>query len=395
MDNLKIIVFSLIVIDVFASFISIIDMIPIGKHRFKLRFPFLITLIIIVLQTKQRNKVFYCKTCHKNLYYPDVTAECYCKTTHKLKFVGFSGVLNYNCPNKKCKKRKIIGFGRYDRTMFSRLNPYGKRMQAKRLLVCRICGNMISGEPVMNFSLYSSNIELAKNYREDFFYHSFGPAKENKDLHISPVDVKVLKDIDHHYEHGAGKLGSNSVSEVPIQLHFKTQNKNVNQTLYQFNMAVALNADNKLIASEAIIILLDGNSKSAERQSVVDNFLVDIQQINIEGSVWKKPVLVGICCNNVKRLEDEIDGGKINSADDCEEICRRFLNEENNDDIINRLNGNVANVRYFLYRTGTAEKGTQGKVYNVVNPVQALTYAVQSEMKHIWPPVSNGHCPKM
>jgi len=394
MEIVKIVIFLLLLIDVVYSIVSLIDMIPVGKRWFIPRLPFLITLIVIIFQTKQRNRTFYCETCHKNLSCDDVVSRCTCGTTTKVKFVGFSGKLSYKCKNSSCRKNVVRSFDNSARTRFSRINPFGTKMQQKRQLVCNICGTKLSGEPVLNYSLYSSNMMLAKKFREDFFYHSFGPAKECKDLHITPTNAMLLKDIDRHYENGAGKLSLNSVSEEPIQLHFKTKNKNVNQTLYQFNIAVAQNNEHKLGLSEGVIVLLDGAANSIERQSVVDLFLVDIQQINTESSVWAKPVLVGVCCNGVDSLETVIDEGRIHSADVAEEICRQFLIERNNEDVINRLSNGVSNLHFFLYRTGTKAQGTQDKVYNVVNPVQALIYASQNEMKHIWPVAMNGYCPR-
>ena len=102
-------------------------------------------------------------------------------------------------------------------------------MQQKRQLVCNVCGTKLSGETVVNMSLFSSDVNLAKKFREDFFYHAFGPAKTNNDINIVPENASVLKDIDRHYEKGSTKFNPVSIIDDSIRIHFKTTNKNINQ----------------------------------------------------------------------------------------------------------------------------------------------------------------------
>lgn len=394
MEIAKYCIIFLIAIDIFSSIISFIDFIPIGKSFASPRFPLFVTLILIIAQMKQRNKCFYCETCNRNLSISEIQGLCSCGNKTKVKFMGLSGKLYYYCSDSTCKKTRVMSFDNSMRTRFSRINPYGKKMQQKRQLVCRVCGSNLSGETVINMSLYSGDVNLARNYREDFFYHAFGPAKKNNDISIVPENVAILKDIDRHYEKGSTKFNPVSVTDESIRIHFKTSNKSINELLIQFNIALAQNVTLKLKSSEGIIILLDAAKSPSERQSVIDHFMVDLEHLNTKSSEWINPVLIGLCCNDVEELESEINSGIIKSADDSEEICIKYLSSQNNGDIIQSLYNRISNVHFFVYRTGTLALGNDSNVYNIVPPVQSLFYSASSDFSNIWKPTSGGYCPK-
>lgn len=384
MEILRCIIFFLIIIDVLSSIISFIDFLPIGKPFSSPRVPILLALIIIIIQMKQRNKQFYCETCSKNLSINEVQGMCSCGTKTKVKFVGVFGNLYYTCKNPSCKKTKVISFDNSIRTRLSRINPYGKKMQQKRQLICNICGSKLSGETVINMSLYSCDVNLAKNYREDFFYHAFGSVKKNSYISIVPENAAILKDIERHYEKGSTKFNTVSVTDDSIRIHFKTSNKSINELLIQFNIALAQNDALKLKWSEGIIILLDASKNPSDNQSVIDHFMVDLEHLNTKGSVWTNPVLIGLCCNDVEELESAINSGIIKNADDSEEICIKYLSSHNNGDLIQILYNRISNVHFFVYRTGTLALGNNSNVYNVVPPVQALFYSVSNDFYSVW-----------
>lgn len=394
MEIVKYGIILLIIIDVFSSIISFIDSIPIGKSFTSPRFPLIITLLIIIVQTKQRNKRFYCETCSKNLSISEIQGLCSCGKKTKIKFMGLSGKLYYYCSEPTCKKTRVISFDNSIRTRFSRINPYSQKMQQKRQLVCNVCGTKLSGESVINMSLFSNDVNLAKRFREVFFYHAFGPAKNNNDISIIPENAAILKDIDRHYEKGSTKFNPVSVTDESIRIHFKTTNKNVNQLLIQFNIALSQNNVLKLKSSEGIILLLDASKNPSERQSVIDYFLIELDHLNTGSSVWINPVLVGLCCDEVDELESAINAEKIKGADDLEELCIQFLTTHNNGDIIQSLYNRIENIHFFLYRTGSLALGNNNKVYNVVPPVQALFYTVSNDFLSVWKQTSEGHCPR-
>lgn len=374
--------------DVLWSLFSFIGAIPLGKPWVSPRFPILITIIIMLVQIGQRKRTFYCEKCQKNLIHKEMIGRCsYCDRDTKIKFMDISGRIYYKCSNINCKHTNVISLGGNARTRFYVLNPYGS---GKRSLICQNCRCTLSGETVINLSLYSGTEKLAKDYREDFFYHSFGPAKSAEKISVVPVNASMLKDIDKHYEKGISKLSRVDVPTDSIALHFKTESKAVNQTLFQFRIAVKENL--KLQPSEGIILLLDGTASGIERQSVVDHFLVDLQHLNTQSAVWTKPILVGVCANGVQQLETAIDSD-ISSAEEVEQCCKQFLLDQNNGDVINRLYTSIENIHFFLYRTGSAADGTESKIYNVVQPGQALLYEVQREMRRIWTQERNGYCP--
>lgn len=394
MEIVKYCIIFLITIDVFSSIISFIDFIPIGKSFASPRFPLFVALILIIAQTKQRNRHFYCETCNKSLSISEIQGLCSCGNKTKVKFMGLSGKLYYYCPDPTCKKTRVISFDNSMRTRFSRINLYGKKMQQKRQLVCNVCGTKLSGETVVNMSLFSSDVNLAKRFREDFFYHAFGPAKTNNDINIVPENASVLKDIDRHYEKGSTKFNPVSIIDDSIRIHFKTTNKNINQLLIQFNIALAQSSVLKLKYSEGIIILLDASKNPSERQSVIDHFLIELDHLNTKSNIWIGSVLVGLCCDEVNELKSAINNEQIKSADDSEELCIRFLTSQNNGDIIQSLYNRIDNVHFFVYRTGTLALGNDSDVYNIVPPVQSLFYSVSNDFYTIWKPVPNGYCPK-
>ena len=393
MSIFKLIVLFLVIIDVFSALISFIDWIPIGRHWSVPRLPLVLTLIAIILQTKQRNRVLYCEKCHKNLSGHDLISICQCGSESKVKFIDFSGKLRYKCKNKNCRKLPVKGFNNYSRTTFSKINPYSSKTQ-ERSIVCKVCKSKLSGESVINLTLYAGDIKLAKDFREDFFYHGFGAGKKSESLSVTPINPTVLKEIDRHYEKGSSRLSFSSVSEEPIQIHFKTNYKNVNETMYQFSLAIAKDDRLKLRVSEGIILLLDGNVTGIDRQTVVDRFLLELKQLNTNSAKWQNPILVGICSNDVPVLESAIESKKVTTPEAADSICRQFLEDQGNGDLINLLYNNITSIHFFLYRTGSMSDSTHEKVYNVVNPVQAIVYTTQSEMKHIWSPDINGVCPK-
>lgn len=394
MEIIKHILLFLILIDVISSVVSFIDNIPVGKAFFSPRFPLFITLLVILIQTKQRNRSLYCETCGKNLSTDEIAGRCICGAKTKLEFLGISGKILYKCSNKSCRYSDVISFNGNMRTRFSRLFPYKQSLQHGRMRVCNTCGKVLTGKNVTNFSLYCGDLELAKNYREDFFYHGFGPAKQTQEISVLTNNSSLLKEIDKHYEKGTTKLNLCNIPENPIRVRFKTRNENINQDFFQFNIAVAQNENLKLRMSDGIIILLNGNSSGIERQSIIDHFLVELRNINTESPTWQRPVLVGLCCNDVEELESAINSGQINSENDSEELCRNFLIAHNNNDILYSLFNYIENVHFFIYRTGTLALKNSDKVYNVVQPVQSLFYDSMNEFSHIWKPYSNGYCPK-
>lgn len=396
METVKYIVILLIVIDVFSSIISFIDLIPIGSPFTMPRFPLVITLIIIIIQTKQRSRTFYCEKCSKNLSASEVRVKCSCGKKNKVKFMGLSGKLYYKCSNRDCEEAKVTSFknvfiddggiGVLIRARLPKINPYRESNQ----IVCSVCGEKLSGESVINMSLFSCDMNLAKRFREDFFYHAFGPAKQSKNISITSRNASLLKDIDKHYEKGKPA----SVTPDSIRVYFKTENEDINQTLIQFNIALAENKDLQLKSSEGIIVLLDAAKDPIERQSAVDFFLLETARINTRSSIWQAPVLVGLCCDKVDELESEIDSGKIKNADDSEELCINFLSSHNNGDIVQRLCKSVENIHFFLYRTGSIASNDEDKVYNIVPPVQALFYTVSNDFRSVWEESTEGYLPK-
>lgn len=58
--------------------------------------------------------------------------------------------------------------------------------------------------------------------------------------------------------------------------------------------------------------------------------------LSTRGELWENPIFVGICANNCAILEEKIDIG-ILKLENNEEMCRQYLETQNNSDIISKL----------------------------------------------------------
>ena len=316
------------IIDVVWFVISFIMAIPIGKAFFPPRFPILITLIIIFLQTPSRKKPKYCSICNRNLNKKETTMRCvYCNTLNPVKMMDITGNIYYKCANKECKQTHVVSPYGYARTRFSKVFPYGEKNTKKVTLCCKYCNNQLSSaHSVVNLSLYTSNVQLAQAYRETFFYNSFGAGKKNLDIQLSSHNTalfsnatvfSILKEIDECYE-GASSSKSKGTNDIPLELISlelrSSEYKEINSTSYQFRIALS-NDSYRLLASEGIILLIDGKSSALENDTLVDRFLIDLNSLNTQSKVWNLPVLIGISSNGIPELEERIQSGFVNAED--------------------------------------------------------------------------------
>lgn len=392
MELIKAILIFAAILDVLSSVFSFIGAIPAGKPWTIPRFPLLITIIIMILQTKSRHQLHYCENCQKNCHSNEIVRQCiFCGAKTEIKFMNITGRIHYRCSNPSCRTQ-IIKFcfekNNRIRTRFSRLQPYSEKTMKKSSLICKTCGKKVNSGKTVNLSVYGQTMLMAQDYREDFFYHGIKPNESF--FEVLSLQTATVKKIYLNYEVGPGSSATSGVPTSPVKIYVKTGQKASEKTLFRFRMAVPKSENLRLKNSEGIIILLNGKSDEVARQTVIDHFIVDLQQINTRSAVWKNPILVGICSNGVERLENAIDKG-IKSQQEEEKICIEFLKDMNNSDIINRLYSEAENVHFFLYRTGSAAKGTAEKIYNAVQPAQALIYNFQPEMNRIWS--KNGYLP--
>lgn len=380
------------ILDVLWSLLSFIGAIPIGKNFVTPRFPIIITLIIMLIQTPVRTRKKYCEVCNRNLAYTEMIAECvYCNSPNPVKLIGIDGRIYYKCVNKKCRNTFVITPFDDARTRFSKLIPYGNRASKKRKLHCKYCNKALSGNnTVINLSLYTDDKLLAVAYRETFFYNSFGSGCKDTNIHLFSQSASLLKEIDHFYESKPSKImGTTSLSLDLIRIEFRSAIDEINKSVYQFRIAVANDNNAKLKASEGIIVLLDGNAQAIEIKTLIDHFLIDLNMLNTQSKTWTSPVLIGISANGVPELEKRIDSG-FTSSDEMETYCKQYLMSKNSEDIIYALNNAIDNVHFFVYRTGNGRNGSESKIYNVIPPVQSLMYTAQNSMRKYWIPNSNG-----
>lgn len=384
------------ILDVLWSVLSFIGAIPIGKPFITPRLPILLSILLMLIQIPVKKQTRYCNVCNKNLSTTETTTECnFCKTSNPIKFIGFDGRIYYKCSNSSCKETFILSAFGNVRTRFSKIFPYGVKTSKKRTLHCKYCNQPLSENTMVNLSLYTEdkNLALATAYRETFFYHSFGAGCKNPNLHLYPQSTAVLKEIDRYYETASfRKTASSNLTLGMIRIEFRADIEEINKSAYQFRIALSNNNSLKLKSSEGIIVLLDGKAQSIENKSLIDHFLLELSQLNTQSRTWSFPVLVGISANGVDELEEKIENGFAN-ADEMENLCKQFLIDKNNEDIIHLLYNAVENVHFFIYRTGTARDNTEIKIYNVIPPVQALLYSAQSSMRKYWIPDKNGFCP--
>lgn len=386
----------LLFIDLAWSVISFIGAIPLGKPWFTPRFPIPITVIVMLLQIPHRKRKFYCDRCQKNLSYKEIVGNCnHCASDFPIKFMGIDGRIYHKCSESGCDETNVLTMNEFDdsaRTRFYKLNPLGE--SEKRDFCCKICGNLIFGdEKVVTLSLYSGREETAKTYRAAFFYNSFGPGKKSQKMAVQPTEPLIVKRIDSLYECEGYKDGFKDVADHPLRLRLKTDQKLINKTLFQFHMVIGSTNQHKLVSSEGIVLLIEGVSNSIERQTLVDQFLVDLEPLKTS-RCWNKPVLVGICANGVVSLESAVSRG-FENATIMEQQCISFLMEQNNADIVSRLSSNLEHLHFFLYRTGSVGENTEGDIYNVVQPGQALMYDAHRELRAIWPMETNGCSPPL
>ena len=375
---------ALVLFDVTWSVGSFINWIPFGKTWWITpRFPLLITVIIMLIQRISIKKTFYCEKCHKNLKHGELKFRCAtCNEEFKLKPMGISGRIYLKCPNKDCTGKFLYttDMGGHFPARFSRLNPYGKRNLDKINFSCRNCGEALENGYVVNFSLYSGSVELAKNYREDFFYYAFGPKKKTSGLSIAMEDKYFMNNLKKHYENNTME-----VSDKNLMIKLVTKNSNINEIKFNMRFAVCENNEYPLLSSEGIVLILDGKEDAILRRSVVDNFIVDIERLRSQEQIIDTPLLVGICVNGVSGMEETVQ--RYTDAVSMERACRDFLIQKNNADIIQILCSKLKNVHFFFYRTGTAGNNSEDKVFNVVVPVQSLFLSVTRDMCNVWPPV--------
>lgn len=385
----------IVILDVLWSVLSFIGSIPIGKPFFTPRFPFLITLIVKLIQIPTKKEKRYCSVCNRNLLAEEMIAECnYCNSSNPVKLIGIDGRIYYKCNNKSCKETFVVSPFGEARTRFSRLFPYGDKTSRKRKLRCMYCKQPLSSDnTVINLSLYTSDKLLAVAYRETFFYNSFGAGCKDANIHLFSQSATTLKEIDHFYESKPSKMmGTASLPLDLIRIEFRSRIDEINKSAYQFRIAATNDNNAKLKASEGIIVLVNGNAQAIEVKTLIDHFLIDLNALNTQSQTWTSPVLIGISANGVPELEKRIDDG-FTSADEMESFCKQYLISKNIEDIIYALNNAVENMHFFLYRTGNARDATESKIYNVIPPVQALLYSAQSTMKKYWAPNTNGITP--
>ena len=386
---------NLLLIDLAWSVLSFIGAIPLGKPWFTPRFPVPVTIVIMLFQIGHKKWDFYCNNCQKNLSYKEVIGKCYyCKSDIPIKFMGIDGRIYHKCLNSSCEMTSVLTINDLDdsaRTRFYKSNPLG--LTGRRSLHCKICGNPINNDNVVTLSLYSGREEIAKTYRAAFFYNSFGPGKKSQKMAVQPTEPLIVKRIDSLYECEGYKDGFKGVADHPLRLRLKTDQKLINKTLFQFHMVIGSTNQHKLVSSEGIVLLIEGVSNSIERQTLVDQFLVDLEPLKTS-RCWNKPVLVGICANGVASLESAVSRG-FEDATIMEQQCISFLMEQNNADIVSRLSSNLEHLHFFLYRTGSVGENTEGDIYNVVQPGQALMYDAHRELRAIWPMETNGCSPPL
>jgi len=383
-------------IDIKWSILSFICAIPLGKPWFTPRLPLPLTIITMLVQSVFRKKKYYCTTCHKNFKYNDIGCKCsYCNSEIPIKMMGIDGRIYHKCPDRDCDMTTVLTLIKDNdsaRTRFYKFNPFIEN--GRRTMHCKYCDNIFeNNDKAASFSLYCAKEEVAKTFRSVFFYNSFGPGRKANRMSIQTTESPLLKRSDYYYENDGHVNGFKAVSAKPIILQLKTESKSVNKSHFYFNIAVANSEHNKLVSSEGIILLLEGAADNYVRQTQVDQFLVDLESVK-SSKLWENTVLVGICANGVDSLETAIENG-FSSAYEMEQKCRSFLTEQNNEEIISRLGLNINNLHFFIYRTGSAGEQTEDKIYNVLQPVQALIYDVHKEMKSIWPLESNGFCPEV
>lgn len=328
----------------------------------------------MLIQSKYKKKMLYCKTCSRNYYPKELFCVCACcETKQDMHFMDITGKIYRKCRNRNCKTTGILTFDDCDgeaRTRISVLNTFKNYRANKISFRCKTCDSKIGIGSVYNFSIYGSNEKLVRNYRTSFFYYTFCKGKKNFDMSVEVKDERLLRGIDNEFEGSTSSPGNNTTLGR-IRLRLKTRNSTVNQARFIFNTAICSDNSKKLIHSEGIVLLLDGNCSNFDRDSVVDQFLVDLKMLNTRGELWKNPVYVEICANECAELEEKIDHEHI-KTDNSDEICRQYLDIQNNSDIINKLSGTIKNVSFFIYRTGTLATGTEHKVYNVVESGQSL-----------------------
>lgn len=386
---------SILILDLLWSILSFICAIPLGKPIITPRFPIIVTLAIMIIQSSVRRRKKYCEVCNRNLDYKELVAECvYCNTPNPVKLIGIDGRIYYRCANKKCKSTFVITPFDNARTRFSKLMPYGERTSKKRKLHCKYCNNALSGNnTVINLSLYTGDKLLAVAYRETFFYNSFGAGCKDPNIHLFSQSASSLKEIDHFYESKPSKMmGTASLSLDLIRIEFRSAIDEINKSAYQFRIAISNDNNAKLKASEGIIVLLNGDAQAIEMKTIIDHFLIDLNMLNTQSKTWMSPVLIGIAANGVPVLEQRIDSG-FTSSEEMEAYCKQYLISKNSEDIIYALNNAIENVHFFIYRTGNGRDGTESKIYNVIPSVQALMYTAQNSMRKYWVPNSNGLIP--
>lgn len=366
-----------------ASFVDVVAAkITFARRYIKTRFPLLITLMIILFQTKTRNSKFYCPTCQKNLPLKEVVSECIeCGTQDKIRFMNITGRVNCQCKGK-------TDDGRCERT-FSRVSPYGKSALTSRQIKCKNCHTPIKTGTVVNLTLFSDDFEMAAAYRETFMSNAFDVEKPGT-MGAAFRDEKEFKKIFEHYNGSVWALDTD-IPLHPMELQLKTPKLAFNDTMYRFQISIENRNDYRLVPSEGIVLLINGNADSIRKQSFVENFLINLEQINTQSGTWKKPVLVGICANGVKELEDAIDNGFV-CAEEAEKYCIEYLEENNNGNMINLLCGKIENMHFFVYRTGNKREKTENKIYNVVHPVLSLMYNEEKKLDSIWKPDERGNC---
>lgn len=371
--------------DVGLSIVSFINWIPIGKPWITPRLPIIPTIIVMLIQLKDKKRMFYCDTCHRNFYPKELIGVCNCcETEQKIYFMDITGRIYRKCINGSCNTSGVFTLREDDgvaRTRISVFNPLKNYRANKINFKCKTCGSKIGMGLVSNFSLYGSDEKLVRDYRTVFFYYTFCKGKKTVDMSVEVSDERLLKGIDNEFEGSKSPHGYNTTLGT-IRLRLKTRNYTVNQIQFRFNTAICSDNSKKLMPSEGIVLLLDGSCSNFERDSVVDQFLIDLKMLSSRGELWENPVFVGICANNCETLEDKIDSG-ILKLENNEEMCRQYLESQNNSDIINKLSNAVKDIHYFIYRTGTVAAGTDYKIYNVIESGQSLLGKVCTELESV------------
>lgn len=372
--------------DVGLSIVSFINWIPIGKPLITPRLPIVPTIIVMLIQLKDKKRLFYCDKCHRNFYPKEILGVCNrCKTEQKIYFMDITGRIYRKCANKSCNTSQIFAFSEYDGTARTRiyvLNPLKNYRANKVDFQCETCGSKIGMGLVSNLSVYCSDETLARNFRTVFFYYTFCKGKKNDNMSVETSDKRLLNGIDIEFEMGMSSHGCTTTLET-IELRLKTKNYIVNQIQFRFNVAICSDNLKKLMSSEGILLLLDGSCSNFERDGVVDQFLVDLQMLNTRGELWENPIFVGICADDCEMLESQIDSGTL-KLEDNDKVCRKYLELQNNSDIISKLSSVIKDVHYFIYRTGTVGTGTDYKIYNIVESGQSLLGQVCPELGRVF-----------